>query len=161
MTVDAVVAVYADWGIGADGTQPVTLRADRKRFRELTDGAAVIVGRKTLADFPGGRPLKNRHNIVLTTQELDVPDAEVVHTVEEAAAAAALHERCFVIGGASVYRQMLPYVDRVFVTRIDLAPVSDSFFPDLDADPAWSLADAGPLQEENGVSFRFCVYERA
>ena len=160
MTVDAVVAVYADWGIGADGTQPVTLRADRRRFRELTDGAAVIVGRKTLEDFPGGRPLQNRHNIVLTTQALEIPGAEVVHTVEEAAAAAALHGRCFVIGGASVYRQMLPHIDRVFVTQIGLAPVSDSFFPDLDADPAWEMTDAGPWQEEEGVRFRFCTYER-
>ena len=158
--MDAIVAVYADWGIGAGGTQPVTLRADRKHFRELTDGAAVIVGRKTLADFPGGQPLKNRHNIVLTTQDLEIPGAEVVHTVEEAAAAAAAHDRCFVIGGASVYRQMLPFIDRVFVTQIDLAPVSDSFFPDLDADPSWEQTDADPWQEEGGVRFRFCTYER-
>ena len=158
--MDAIVAVYADWGIGAGGTQPVTLRADRKRFRETTDGAAVIVGRKTLEDFPGGRPLKNRHNIVLTTQALEISGAEVVHTVEEAVAAARKHERCFVIGGASVYRQMFPYIDRAFVTQIDLTPVSDSFFPDLDAEPVWMLTDAGPWQEEDGVRFRFCTYER-
>lgn len=158
--MDAIVAVYADWGIGAGGTQPVTLRADRKRFREATDGAAVIVGRKTLADFPGGRPLKGRHNIVLTSQALEIPGAEVVHTVEEAAAAAAAHERCFVIGGASVYRQMFPAIDRTLVTQIDLAPVSDSFFPNLDEDPAWTRTETGPWQEEDGVRYRFCVYER-
>jgi len=158
--MDAIVAVYADWGIGAGGTQPVTLRADRKRFREATDGAAVIVGRKTLADFPGGCPLKGRHNIVLTSQALEIPGAEVVHTVEEAAAAAAEQERCFVIGGASVYRQMFPAIDRVLVTQIDLAPVSDSFFPNLDKDPAWARTETGPWQEEDGVRYRFCVYER-
>ena len=158
--MDAIVAVYADWGIGADGTQPVVLKADRKRFREATGGAAVIVGRKTLADFPGGRPLKGRHNIVLTTQPLEIPGAEVVHTVEEAAAAAAAHERCFVIGGASVYRQMFPYIDRALVTQLDRTPFSDSFFPNLDEDPAWTRTEAGPWQEESGVRYRFCVYER-
>lgn len=158
--MDAIVAVYADWGIGAAGTQPVTLHADRRRFRQTTDGAAVIVGRKTLEDFPGGRPLRGRHNIVLTRQPLELEDAEVVHS-PEAAAAAAGQERCFVIGGASVYRQLLPYVRRAFVTQIDLTPQSDSFFPKLDEDPAWRLAEAEPWQEEDGVRYRFCVYERA
>jgi len=158
--MDAIVAVYADWGIGADGTQPVTLRADRKRFREATAGAAVIVGRRTLADFPGGKPLPGRHNIVLTRQIIEIPGAEVVHTVEEAVVSARKYERCFVIGGASVYRQVFPYVDRALVTQIDLAPVSDSFFPNLDDDPAWTMADAAPWQEENNVRYRFCVYER-
>ena len=63
--MQAIVAVYSDWGIGAKGTQPLVIPADRKRFRALTDGAAVIVGRKTMEDFPGGRPLKGRHNIVI------------------------------------------------------------------------------------------------
>ena len=67
--MDAIVAVYSDWGIGAKGTQPLVIPADRKHFRDLTQGAAVIVGRKTLGDFPGGRPLKGRHNIVVTRQE--------------------------------------------------------------------------------------------
>ena len=158
--MEAIVAVYADWGIGADGTQPVVLRADRKRFRGLTDGAAVIVGRKTLADFPGGKPLKGRHNIVLTRHSLDIPGAEVVHTTEEALEAARQHDRCLVIGGASVYRQLYPFLDRVHVTQIDLTPASDSFFPDLDADPAWTLVVAGPWQMESGVRYRFCEYER-
>ena len=75
--MELIVAVYDDWGIGCCGTQPVALRADRKFFREQTRGAMVIVGRKTLADFPGGRPLKGRHNIVLTRQDLEIPGAEV------------------------------------------------------------------------------------
>ena len=158
--MDAIVAVYADGGIGAEGTQPVMLRADRKRFREATVGAAVLVGRRTLADFPGGKPLPGRHNIVLTTQNVEIPGAEVVHSVPEAVAAAGRQERCFVIGGASVYRALLPYIDRVLVTEIDLQPSSDSFFPDLAADPAWERAETGPWQEEDGVRFRFCEYRR-
>ena len=157
---EAVVAVYADWGIGRDGTQPVTLRADRKHFRALTDGAAVIVGRRTLADFPGGRPLPGRRNIVLTRQALEIPGAEVVHSAEEALAAAADADRCFVIGGASVYRAMLPYTGRVYVTKFEARPESDSFFPNLDDDPDWICTDPGERREEDGLGYRFCVYER-
>ena len=76
--MEAIVAVYSDWGIGSGGTQPVVLKADRVHFRELTMGAAVIVGRKTLEDFPGGRPLKGRHNIVVSRQELTIEGAEPV-----------------------------------------------------------------------------------
>lgn len=158
--MEAVVAVYADWGIGCRGTQPVVLKADRAHFRELTAGAAVIVGRKTLADFPGGRPLKGRHNIVVTRQDLTVDGDRVVHSTEEALAAAGAYERCLVIGGASVYRQFFPWMDTVHLTQIDLTPVSDSFFPDLDADPAWRCAEAGPWQEEDGVRYRFCTYRK-
>ena len=100
--MDAIVAVYSDWGIGDGGTQPVVLKADRVHFRQVTDGNAVIVGRKTLSDFPGGRPLKNRYNIVVTRQDIQIEGAQVVHSTEEALTAAAEHPRCLVIGGASV-----------------------------------------------------------
>ena len=158
--MDAVVALYEDWGIGADGTQPVTVSADRKHFRALTEGAAVIVGRKTLEDFPGGRPLKNRYNIVLSRHAAEIPGAEIVRSPEEALAAAERHSPCYVIGGASVYRALWPYIHRVWATHIRSTPVSDSFFPDLSRDPAWRVAEAGPWQEENGIEYRFCTYEK-
>ena len=158
--MDAIVAVYSDWGIGDGGTQPVVLKADRAHFRQVTEGNAVIVGRKTLSDFPGGRPLKNRYNIVVTRQDIRIEGAQVVHSTEEALAAAAEHPRCLVIGGASVYRQFYPHCDRVFLTKIDLAPHSDSFFPNLDADPAWVCTDQGEWLEEDGLRYCFCTYER-
>ena len=158
--MEAIVAVYSDWGIGARGTQPVVLRADRAHFREATRGAAVIVGRKTMEDFPGGRPLKGRHNIVVTRREADVEGAETARSTEEALALAAKYEKCYVIGGASVFRQFFPWLDRVEITKIDLAPPSDSFFPDLDAAPDWVCAEEGPWREEDGVRYRFCTYER-
>ena len=158
--LEAIVAVYADWGIGQNGTQPVVLRADRRRFRELTTGAAVLVGRRTLADFPGGRPLPGRVNLVLTHRHLLIEGAEVVHSTEEALEAAARQERCFVIGGASVYRALLPWVGRVYVTRLDACPPSDAYFPRLDEDPAFICTDPGEEQEENGVRYRFQVWER-
>ncbi len=158
--MDAIVAVYSDWGIGCEGTQPVVLKADRMHFRELTEGAAVIVGRKTLGDFPGGKPLKNRHNIVVSRQDMEIEGAELVHSVEEAIAAAGKHERCLVIGGASVYRQFYPYLSRVFITKIDLAPRSDSFFPDLDREADWRCTEQTGWMEENGLRYCFCTYER-
>lgn len=158
--MEAIVAVYADWGIGAKGTQPVVLRADRAHFRSLTDGAAVIVGRRTLEDFPGGRPLKNRANIVVTRQNISVEGAVVAHSVEEALALAGEHPRCLVIGGASVYRDFFPYVDTVHITKIELTPQSDRFFPNLDALPDWTCTESGPWQEEDGIKYCFCTYKK-
>lgn len=82
--MEAIVAVYSDWGIGSGGTQPVVLKADRAHFKELTDGAAVIVGGKRWAISPGGRPLKGRHNIVITRQDIEVAGAQVAHSTGEA-----------------------------------------------------------------------------
>ena len=160
MPMEAIVAVYSDWGIGCDGTQPVVLKADRVHFRELTSGAAVIVGRRTLGDFPGGKPLKNRHNIVVSRQNLEIEGAEAVSSVQEALEAAKKHERCLVIGGASVYKQFYPHLKRVYITKIDLAPHSDSFFPNLDAESDWRCTEEGPWLEEDGLRYCFCTYER-
>jgi len=159
--LEAIVAVFSDWGIGSEGTQQVVLKADRKHFRDLTMGAAVLVGRRTMEDFPGGRPLKGRTNLVLTRQDIDVPGAFTVHSAEEAAEQAARFDRCLVLGGASVYRQMLPWVSTVHVTQIALSPQSDSYFPNLDQSPDWVLQNSGPWLTEAGVSYRFCTYVRA
>lgn len=158
--MEAIVAVYSDWGIGCCGTQPVVVPEDRKHFRDVTAGAAVIVGRRTLADFPGGRPLKNRVNIVITKQDMVIEGAIVVHSVEEALAEAKKTERCLCIGGESVYRQMFPYIDRVHVTKIGAQPESDAFFPNLDEADGWHIADGGEEREHEGLKYRFMVYER-
>ncbi len=158
--MEAVVAVYSDWGIGAQGTQPLVVPADRVRFRKLTTGYAVILGRKTLEDFPGGKPLPKRHNIVMTRQNMEIEGAEVVHTTQEALAAAAGHERCFIIGGASVFKQFFPYLTKVHLTKIDAAPFSDSFFPDLDAAEDWQCTETEGWAEHEGVKYEFCTYEK-
>lgn len=158
--MDAIVAVYSDWGIGDGGTQPVVLKADRRHFRSLTDGSAVIVGRKTLADFPGGKPLANRFNIVVSRQGINVDGALVVHSTGEALDAAEDFEQCFVIGGASVYMQFFNYLERVYVTKIDTEPQSDSFFPNLDRNPEWECVSQEPWEEENGIRYCFCTYEK-
>lgn len=158
--MDAIVAVYSDWGIGDGGTQPVVLKADRRHFRSLTDGSAVIVGRKTLADFPGGKPLANRFNIIVSRQGINVDGALVVHSTGEALDAAEDFEQCFVIGGASVYMQFFNYLERVYVTKIDTEPQSDSFFPNLDRNPEWECVSQEPWEEEDGIRYCFCTYEK-
>lgn len=158
--MDAIVAVYADWGIGRDGTQPLALSADRKHFRALTGQGTVILGRRTLEDFPGGRPLKSRRNIVLTRRPGGIEGAETAESVEAALALASGDAPCFVIGGQSVYRALLPYCERAFVTKIGACPLSDVFFPDLDRDPAWRLEEEGPELEEAGVLYKFAIYAR-
>jgi len=158
--MEAIVAVYSDWGIGCCGTQPLVVPEDRKHFRDVTSGSAVIVGRKTLADFPGGRPLKNRTNIVLTSQDISIEGATVVHSPEEALREAEKQDRVFVIGGESVYRQLFDCLDRVYVTRVEACPESDAYFPDLDADGAWTVTDPGQEKEHEGLRYRFMTYER-
>lgn len=158
--MELIVAVYDDWGIGKDGTQPVALSADRKFFRETTRCAMVIVGRKTLADFPGGKPLPNRVNVVLTRQDVVIEDALICHSPEDAVQLAKTAQRAMVIGGGSVYRQMLPFCDTAYVTKVHTKPESDTYFQNLDADPAWELSKILQSGEEDGIAYEMCLYKR-
>ncbi len=156
--MQAIVCVSENWGIGRDGQLLFHLAADLKRFRALTLGKTVILGSRTLATFPGGKPLPDRRSIVLTRSELPIEGAETAHSVEEALALAG-RDAC-VIGGASVYTLLLPYCDRVLVTKVDAAPEADSYFPNLDTHPDWRAASESEPMEEDGVRFRFVDYVR-
>lgn len=158
--MELIVAVYDDWGIGCEGTQPIALSADRKFFREMTRGCLVIAGRKTVSDFPGGKPLPGRVNVVLSRQNIDLPGFTVVHSPEEAAALAKNAERAVVIGGGTVYRQMLPWCDRAIITKVHCTCPCDTYFPNLDEDPAWILTEVLQSGEENGIVYEMCVYTR-
>ena len=118
--MELIVAVYDDWGIGCCGTQPIALSADRKFFRETTRGAMVIAGRKTIGDFPGQKPLPGRINVAISRSTKEIPGFTVCETVEEAAALAKTADRCFVIGGGSIYQQMLPYCETAYITKVHL-----------------------------------------
>ena len=158
--MELIVAVYDDWGIGKDGTQPVALSADRKFFRETTRGAMVIVGRRTIEDFPGKKPLPGRVNVALTRSNVGIPGFVVCHSPEEAAQLAKTAERAMVIGGGSIYRQMLPYCDTAYVTKVHTTIESDTFFPNLDTDPDWYFDGILQSGEENGVLYEMCLYKR-
>jgi len=159
--IKAVVAVYSDWGIGCNGTQPLVIKADRRNFQILTIDSVILVGRKTLEDFPEGKPLVNRHNIVLTKKDLDIHNATVVHSVKDALAVCSRFPDCFVVGGASVYNEFFPYLEEIYVTKIDRAPRSDTFFPNLDQSEDWLCVQAGEWQCEGDIRYCFCKYKKA
>lgn len=157
--MNAIVAVDQNWAIGKGGDQLCYISADLKRFKELTTGHPVILGRKTLSTFPGGRPLKGRRNLVLSRDgRLRIEGAEVYHDLESLLAQAP--EDSFVIGGESVYRSLLDRCDAVYVTKIAHSFPADAWFPDLDADPAWRVVREEEPLEEKGLTFRYVTYER-
>lgn len=158
--MNLIVAVYEDWGIGRDGTQPVALSADRKFFRETTRGAAVIVGRRTIEDFPGKKPLPGRVNIALTRSAEEIPGFTVCHSPEEAMELAKTAESCFVIGGGSIYQQMIPFCDTAYITKVHANPGSDTFFPNLDEDENWYPAQTLQSGEENGIAYEMLLYKK-
>ncbi len=159
--MNLIVAVDRNWAIGKDGDQLVYISEDLRRFKALTLGRTVILGRKTLATFPGGRPLKGRRNLILSRDPDFAPDgAEVFRDLETLLAAAP--EDAFVIGGASVYAALLDRCDTAYVTKISgRFPQADCFFPDLDAQAEWGIAEEGPKLEENGLEFHYVTYKRA
>ena len=158
--MELIVAVYDNWGIGAGGTQPVALSADRKFFRETTKDACVIVGRKTLADFPGGKPLPNRVNVVISRNSGPIDGVTVCRSPEEAAEFTKQYPRVMVIGGGSIYRQMLPYCDTAYITKVHATPESDTFFPNLDEEPDWKLEQVLLSGQEEGIDYEMCLYKR-
>ena len=160
--MDLIVAVDKNWGIGLGGTQTVVIPEDRVHFRTLTSGGAIVVGRKTLADFPGGKPLKNRLNIVLTRSDLQLgPGAVVVHSAQEVLDLIQARglDQVFVCGGESVYQLLLPYCHYSYVTKLDAAPEADRFFPNLDELEGWVLETEGERKLCDGVQYVFLRYE--
>lgn len=158
--MNLIVAADQNWAIGKGGDQLCYLKEDLKRFKELTSGHPVILGRKTLATFPGGRPLKNRPNLILSRDpDFSVEGGTVFPDLESLLSAAPADS--FVIGGGSVYKALLPYCDTAYVTRIAHAfPDADTFFPDLDTDPAWQIVSAEAPLEQDGLVYRYVTYKR-
>lgn len=158
--MELIVAVYDDWGIGRDGTQPIALSADRKFFRETTKGAMVIAGRRTIGDFPGQKPLPGRVNVAMTRSCSEIPGFTVCASAEEALELAKTAERAMVIGGGSIYKQMLPYCDTAYITKVHVTPESDTFFPNLDEMQDWYVAETLLTGEENGIAYEMLLYKR-
>ena len=154
--MNAIVAISENGGIGKDNRLLFRISADLKRFKELTSGHTVIMGRKTLQSLPGGRGLPNRRNIVITRDpDFTAERAEIVHSVDEALVLA--EEDAFVIGGASIYQAMLPYCDKVYLTMVYADAEADVFFPSLDG---WQILRRSEMQEENGLRFQYIDYAR-
>ncbi len=156
-----IVAVSKSWGIGKDNRLLFSIPADMKFFRDTTKGHTVVMGRKTLESLPGGKPLKNRRNIVLSTSIDSGNGIEAVRNVNELLKLVGKDtENVFIIGGESVYRELLPFADTAFVTKVDAENEADCFMPDLDSDKNWVLSEKSNDYFENGLTFRFCTYVR-
>ena len=156
----AIFHADKNWGIGRGNDLMFRLPLDMKFFRETTSGKVVVMGLNTLRSFPGGKPLKNRTNVVLSPEDVD-GDVITVHSLEELLEQVKKYpeEDVFVIGGASVYRLLIPYCTQVLVTRVDAVGGADTFVPDLDADEHFRCVSESAPVEDNGYTIRFCTYQ--
>ena len=160
--MNAIVVVDQNWGIGREGNLLVHLPGDLKYYKEKTIGNHIIVGRKTLESFPGGKPLPGRENIVLTRDPGYAKDGCVIcHTVEDVQDAVKDYdpETVLVAGGAEIYQEFFSLCDVFYVTKIDETFEADRYFPDLD-EMGLKAAWESELQEEKGITYRFLKYVR-
>ena len=161
--MNLIAAVDNNWAIGFQNSLLVRIPEDQKWFRETTTGKAVIMGRKTLESFPNKAPLKNRTNIVITTDKnYKVDGAIVVHTIEDAIKAASdfADDDIYVIGGESIYRQMLPYCNVAHITKIDYAYQADAYFPNLDKEEDWKITETSDERTYFDLIYEFVKYEK-
>ena len=161
--MNLIVAVDENWAIGNKNELLISIPADHKFFRQETTGKVVVLGRKTLETFPQGLPLKNRTNVIMSTNKAyQVKDAVVVHDVEELLEELKKYdtEDVYIVGGESVYRQLLPYCDVAHVTKIDHAYAADAYFPNLDEMPEWQITADSEEQTYFDITYHFLKYER-
>lgn len=161
--MNAVVAVDKNWAIGNRGKLLVSIPNDMKRFRQITTGKIVVLGRKTLDTFPQKQPLKNRTNIILTRDmDYKVSDAIIVHSIDELLEELKKYptEDVYIIGGDSVYAQMLPYCDTVYATNIERSYEADTYFPNLDKLDEWSVAEESEEQTYFDLEYVFRTYKK-
>lgn len=161
--MNLIAAVDQNWGIGNRGELLVSIPDDMKFFREVTNGKVVVMGRKTLESFPGGI-LKNRMNIVLThNANYHAPGAALVHSLEQLHQELAQYDSgdIFVIGGSSVYRQLLDECDTAYITKIDFAYHADAYFPDLDKCAGWTVVQKSEEQTYFDIVYCYMTYKNA
>ena len=161
--MNLIVAVDNNWAIGNKNELLVSIPNDHKHFRQETTGKVVVLGRKTLATFPQGLPLKGRTNIILSTDpNYTVKDATVVHSIKELLEALKHYksEDIYIIGGESIYRQMLPYCDTAHITKINHVYDADTYFPNLDEMENWKITADSEEQTYFDIEYVFLKYQR-
>lgn len=168
--MNLIVAVDKEWGIGYKGDLLARVKADLKNFQAITTGKIVVLGSNTLATFPGGKVLKNRTNIVLhPSLDYHPEGAIVVHSLDELFTELKKYnsDDVYVIGGASVYKQLLPYCNHAYITKFDKSYEKDVCIPNLDEDPEWKCVYEGETQVSNALTdteadleFKFTEYKK-
>ncbi|MFP4698451.1 MAG: dihydrofolate reductase [Eubacteriales bacterium] len=161
--MNCIVVVEKSWGIGYKGDLLTYLPGDLKHFKEKTKGKTVVMGRKTLFTFPNQKPLPKRNNIILTTDNnFQCKGATIYYSIEELMNELKEYSQddIFVIGGESVYKQMLKYCDTAYVTKIHQFFRADTFFPNLDKAKEWKLIEESEEQQYRDIKYTFCEYTR-
>ncbi len=159
--MNTILAADRNWGIGRDGGLLTHLPEDMKYFRTTTKDKVVVMGRKTLESFPGGNPLKNRVNIVLTADKTYKKEGVLLcHNIEEVLEELKKYQddQIYIIGGGVVYKEFLPYCNTAYVTALDADLQPDTWFPDLNKEEGWVLKEKGEEKEYEGLKFRFTTY---
>lgn len=157
----AILHADKEWGIGKSNSLMFRIPADMKFFTKTTTGNVVVMGSNTLKSFPNGAPLKNRVNIVLYPNGEKREDCTIVNSLEELFTEIKKYdtEKVFVIGGAMMYKTLLPYCSEVLVTKVDALGGADVFFENLDKNPDFTLAYESEPVETNGYQIRFTTYK--
>jgi len=161
--LNVILSATDDWGIGFENRLLFRVPEDMRRFRALTVGKVVVMGRKTFLSLPNQKPLADRENIVLSRDPDFAPDGvTVARSTDELFRLLESRDTddVFVIGGAAVYRELLPFCGIAYVTRFYAKKEADSFFPCLDGDESWQLVERSDLREHEGLTFTFDRYER-
>lgn len=159
----AIVAVDKNWGIGNKGELLARIPEDQKFFRDMTINKVVVMGRETLESLPGGNPLKDRVNIVMTrNSEYRKENVIIYRSIDELLKGLEEYDSqdIFIIGGESIYRQMLPYCDEIYVTKVGREYEADRFFPELDGDESWEMTGLKENLEYDSIPFGFYLYRR-
>lgn len=160
MELSAVVVVDQNWGIGKNNQLLVHFPADLKRFKNITTGHSIIMGRKTFESM--GRALPNRRNIVITRQtDLTLPGAEITHSLESALALCKTESEVFVIGGAEIFNQALPLLSKIYLTKIHRSFEADTFFPKITSDD-WVEIEREEFEPDakTPFSYSFLTYQK-
>ncbi len=157
-----IASADKNWGIGKNNRLLVQIPSDMKRFREMTMGCIVVMGRRTLESLPGGLALQDRINVVLTKNlSFQAKNVVIKHDIESLVEYLEAQEAdVYVIGGESIYRQLLEYCDTAYITRIDHAYAADAFLPDLDKGEQWEKVSESEEQTYFDLEYTYVVYER-
>lgn len=161
--MNLIAAVDKKWAIGKNGNLLVSIPEDMKLFREETIGKVIVMGRKTFESLPEKRALHDRVNIVITKDmTYEKRDVIVVHSIDEALEELKKYstDDVYIIGGASVYEQFLPYCDTAHITKVDYAYDADTYFPNLDKDDNWKITEVSDEHTYFDICYEFAKYER-
>jgi dihydrofolate reductase len=158
--ISIIVAVSDDWGIGRDNDLLFNIPEDLKRFKRLTTGKTVIMGKRTWYSLPR-RPLPGRRNIVISDiKEEEIQDAEMAYSIEDAVSKCYTSEESFIIGGGSIYRQFMPLAGRLYITHVHSNAPADVYFPAIDAE-TWEIEEKEEFPaKENSPAYTYSVYRR-